>query len=199
MGLVPTSIIICTSDSTFRSTTIAQLQRVQNAAVRLVSNLRSRDKARASLRELHWLPIRYRIIYKLCLMMHNAHVGRSLHYVTEMLAATAHLPNHNWLRSSASTRYELSTLRHKIEEHAFSYSGPASWNSLPSNITSIMDTPTIRVHLKTHLFRLAITFNFCCNATSGRSLLMTCSPSFWCRWRRKSTPALLLLAHYKSI
>ena len=82
--------------------TIAQLQRVQNAAVRLVSNLRPRNKVSASLCELHWLPIRYRIIYKLCLMMHNAHVGRSPRYVTEMLTATAHLPNHNQLRSSAA-------------------------------------------------------------------------------------------------
>ena len=65
--------------------TIAQLQRVQHAAVRLVGNLRPRDKVDAWLRELHWLPIRYRTIYKLCLMMHNAHVGRSSRYVNEML------------------------------------------------------------------------------------------------------------------
>ena len=64
--------------------TIAQLQRVQNAAVRLESNLRPGDKVSASLRELNWLPIRYRIIYKLCLMMHNAHVGHSPRCVTEM-------------------------------------------------------------------------------------------------------------------
>ena len=57
--------------------TIALLQRVQNAAVRLVSGLRPRDHVASSLRGLHWLPIRYRIIFKLCLMMHNAHVGRS--------------------------------------------------------------------------------------------------------------------------
>ena len=36
--------------------TIAQLQRVQNA-VRLVSIFRAYDKVSASLRELHWLPI----------------------------------------------------------------------------------------------------------------------------------------------
>ena len=87
--------------------TIAQLQRVQNAAVRLVSNLRPRNKVSASQRELYWLPIRYRIIYKLCLMMHNAHVGRIPRYVNEMLTATAYLPNSNRLRSFASSSYEL--------------------------------------------------------------------------------------------
>ena len=117
--------------------TIAQLQRVQNAAIRLVSNLRPRDKVSASLREFYWLLIRYRINYKLCLMMHNAHVGRSPCYVTEMLTATVHLPNRSRLRSSASIRYELPTLRRKIGERAFLYSGPESWNSLPSDITSL--------------------------------------------------------------
>ena len=47
--------------------TIVQLQWVQNAAVRLVSNFRPHDKVSASLCQLHWLPIRYWIIYKLCL------------------------------------------------------------------------------------------------------------------------------------
>ena len=104
--------------------TIAQLQRVQNAAVRLVGNLRPRDNMCASLRELHWLPICYRIVYKLCLMMHNAHVGRSPCYFNEMLTGTAHMPNRNRLRSSAGTRYQPPALRHKIGEHNFSYSGP---------------------------------------------------------------------------
>ena len=45
---------------------ITQLQRIQNVAVRLVRNLRPCDKVSASLRELHWLLIRYRIIYKSC-------------------------------------------------------------------------------------------------------------------------------------
>ena len=133
---------------------IVQLQRVQNTAVRLTSNLRPHDKISASLCELHWLPIQHQIIYKLCLMMNTAHIRRSPHYVTKMLTVTEHLPNRNRLRLSASTRYELSTLRRKIGERTFAYSGHASWNSLPSGITSIIDTPTL-AHLKRHLFRLA--------------------------------------------
>ena len=122
--------------------TIVQLQWVQNAVVYLVSNHRLHNKVSASLCELHWLPIRYRCIYKLCLMLHNAHVGRSPHYITEMLTVTVHLPNRNWLRLSTSTRYKLPALRRKIGERAFLYSGPASWKSLLSDITgtSIMDT-----------------------------------------------------------
>ena len=135
--------------------TIAQLQRVQNAAVRLVSGLRPRDHVTPSLRDLHWLPIQYRIIYKLCLMMHNAHVGRSPRYIVDALSPISDMPNRQRLRSSASCRYELPKLRLKMGERAFSYSGPASWNSLPNKLTSLMDTQTFKSRLKTHLFRLA--------------------------------------------
>ena len=135
--------------------TIAPLQRVQNAAVRLVSGLRPRDHVTSFLRELHWLPIRYRIIYKLCLTMHNAHVGRSPRYIIDAHSPIADMPNRGRLRSSASIKYELPALRLKRGERAFSYSGPAYWNSLPSELTSIRDTQTFKSRLKTHIFRLA--------------------------------------------
>ena len=132
----------------FLQSTIAPLQRVQNAAVRLVSGLRPRDHMTSSLRELLCLPIRYRIIFKLCLMMHNANVGRSPHYIIDTLSPIANVPNHERLHSSASSKYELPALRGKIGERAFSYSGPSFWNSLPRELTSIMDTRTFKSRLK---------------------------------------------------
>ena len=135
--------------------TIAPLQRVQNAIVCLVSGLRPRDHVTSSLSKLHWLPIRYRIIFKLCLMTHNAHDSRSSRYIIDTLSPIANMPNRGRLRSSASSKYELPDIRLKIGERAFSYSGLAFWNSLPSKLTSIMDTQTCTSHLKTHLFRLA--------------------------------------------
>ena len=52
--------------------TLALIQRVLHAAVRLVANLGYRDHVTPAMKELHWLPIAYRIKYKLCLMMHAA-------------------------------------------------------------------------------------------------------------------------------
>ena len=128
--------------------TIAPLQRVQNAAVGLVCRLRPRDHVTSSLCELLWLPIRYRIIFKLRLMMHNAHVGHSPCYIIDTLSQIANMPNRGRLRSWASSKYELPTLCLKIGEWAFSYSGPAFWNSLPRELTSIMDTQIFKSHLK---------------------------------------------------
>jgi len=45
--------------------THSTLQRVQNAAARIVLNLRHRDSISDGLRQLHWLPIESRIQFKL--------------------------------------------------------------------------------------------------------------------------------------
>ena len=112
------------SNSTFAAlppskVTIAHLQLVQNAAVRLVCCLSIRDHVTKSLCELQWLPIRFRIMYKLCLMMHNVHTGCSPGYIKETQMPMAGLPNRSRLCSSASTNYELPAIHHKIEERVF--------------------------------------------------------------------------------
>ena len=73
--------------------TIVHLQRIQNAAVRLACGLGPRDHMTKSLHELHWLPIRFLIVCKLCLMMYNVYTGCSLCYIKEILTPTAVLPN----------------------------------------------------------------------------------------------------------
>ena len=65
--------------------TTEPLQRVLNAAARLVLNLRPRDHVTPALQQLHWLPIDYRITYKLCLIMHLVlvHTNRAPQYVSD--------------------------------------------------------------------------------------------------------------------
>ena len=55
--------------------TIAPLQRVQNAAARLISSLGPHDHIMSTLRDLHRQPVKYRVQYKLCLSddAHGAH------------------------------------------------------------------------------------------------------------------------------
>ena len=67
--------------------TLALLQRVLLASVRLVANLGYRDHVTPAIKEFHWLPIAYRIQYKLCLMMHAA-VNRRSAYITDTLVPT---------------------------------------------------------------------------------------------------------------
>jgi len=58
-------------------TTIQPLQRVMNAAARVIMNLSLRDHVKPALKQLHWLPVEHRITYKLCLFMHVPHPHRT--------------------------------------------------------------------------------------------------------------------------
>ena len=129
--------------------TIAPLQRVQNAAVRIIKRLGPRDHITAARRELLWLPIKFRITYKLCILMHMVHIGSCPSYLSEMVQATSSLSGRSRLR------YEIPATHHKIGERAFSYAGPAAWNSSPATITDLTDTKLFKISLKTHLFQLA--------------------------------------------
>ena len=48
---------------------VDRLQLVQNSAARLVTALRNHDHITPILRPLHWLPVRYRIIFKISLLI----------------------------------------------------------------------------------------------------------------------------------
>jgi len=66
-------------------TTIRPLQHVQNAAARLIFGLKTFDHITPSLIQLHWLPVRWHIQYKLCLMMHHLHTDRSPSYLADVV------------------------------------------------------------------------------------------------------------------
>ena len=71
--------------------TLAPLKRVMNAAVRLVARLGVRDLVTPAMRELHWLPVTFRVKYKLCLMVYASVNGRSPEYITNVLVPISSL------------------------------------------------------------------------------------------------------------
>ena len=132
--------------------TTAPLQRVQNAAARLILGLRARDHVTPALRQLHWLPVHQRIQHKLCTMMHSVHHGVCPAYLADTVSAIADNPTRPGLRSADSKSYRLLRCRTSMGERAFSFSGPLVWNALPSTIRDIADRTRFRKLLKTHFF-----------------------------------------------
>ena len=51
---------------------ISKLQRVQNAAARLITNTRKYDHITPALYNLHWLPVFYRVYFKILIVAFNA-------------------------------------------------------------------------------------------------------------------------------
>ena len=104
--------------------TIAILQRVQHAAARMVLNLRLRVSISDGLRQLHWLPIKSRSQFKLCLLMHPIHTGRCPSYLSETVQVVSDHASRTGLRSASTARYILPRLWTVFGERAFSFSGP---------------------------------------------------------------------------
>ena len=134
--------------------TIAPLQRVQNAAARLVLNLGFRDHVTPALQQLHWLPVEYRIKYKLCALMHQIHTGRAPQYFVDSVQSVAESSRRPGLRSANTADYVKRCTRTKFGERCFSH-GPAAWNSLPASIKLTTDTNRFKKLLNAHLFHIA--------------------------------------------
>ena len=136
-------------------TTIRPLQRVLNAAARLITDTKPWDHITPVLRKLHWLPVAARIQYKLCLHMHLIHTKQCPDYMHEVISLSAETATRPGLRSASSLSYRTPKLKTVFGERAFSYAGPAAWNSLPHNIQSVVNTNSFKRQLETFLFASA--------------------------------------------
>jgi hypothetical protein len=131
---------------------ITRLQRVQNSAARLVFSLPSRSHVTGLLHHLHWLPIRFRIQYKLSLFAHKFLLNESPIYFTDLLFH--HCPNRS-LRSSAAYLLSNQSASLATARSSFSFLAPLTWNSLPVTLRQPMPTIHFKKLLKTYLFSLA--------------------------------------------
>ena len=88
--------------------TLAPLVRVQHSGARLIQNLKRQDPVLPLMMELHWLPLRFRIItFKLCVLMHGVHYGTGTKYMKELVTPTSSLPGRERLRSPATMNCDI--------------------------------------------------------------------------------------------
>ena len=128
-----------------------KLQRVQNAAVRLVFRAKKHDHITPLMKKLHWLPIHQRIKYKVaCHCFHFFH-GSAPSYFSDLL--TVYTPSRT-LRSSSDSRL-LSVPKTKTVTYgkrSFSFAAPSLWNSLPYHLRHSSSLASFKRSLKTYLF-----------------------------------------------
>ena len=90
LALVTSRLDYCNSVlAALPQSTTEPLQRVQNTAARLIFNLGRCEHVSPCLIQLHWLPIRHRITYKLCTLMHNVYIGKSPRYLADIVQPTS--------------------------------------------------------------------------------------------------------------
>ena len=132
---------------------LAKLQRVQNMAARLVTKTRKRDHITPILRQLHWLPVRQRIIFKVLLLTFKALNNLAPDYLRLLL--NTYIPQRQ-LRSSDSSLLTVPRTRLKMAgDKAFAHFAPQMWNDLPLHIRSSDKLNNFKSMLKHHLYTQA--------------------------------------------
>ena len=131
---------------------------VMNAAARLVCSARKYEHITPLLRDLHWLRMPERLVFKLSVRCLH---GMAPPYLASELRRVADVDTRKTLRSlSMSALVTPSSCRTTIGDGAFFVAAPRVWNTLPSSVTASETLGTFKRRLKTHLFRHIILLIF---------------------------------------
>ena len=105
-----------------------QIQRCQNNAARVISLSRKYDHITPTLRNLHWLPVRYRILYMILVIAHKSLYNEGPVYLQHLLSWYA--PERD-LRSGYKYLLDEPTWRLKsFGARRFEYAAPRLWNTI---------------------------------------------------------------------
>ena len=134
---------------------IARLQQIQNNAARLVMKKRKRDHVTPllKLKELHWLPVKFRCQYKIATLAYRHFEGSLPPYLSSSLCT--YEPSRS-LRSSKEKLLKIPKRNLKsFGERSFSFMAPSVWNSLPADLRNLPTLSQFKSNLKTFLFAQA--------------------------------------------
>ena len=128
-----------------------KLQRFQNQAARLILKCRKSDHVTPMLLELHWLPVKARILYKIAVLTHKCINKRAPLYVedlVELYVPSRHLRSHHQCLLRVPKKGSK-----KLGDRSFVHVAPSVWNSLPRALREISSLAAFKSGLKTHLMR----------------------------------------------
>ena len=130
-----------------------RLQSLQNRCAKFIFSAARLDSPKPLLRALHWLPIRERIHFKLCLYVYKCMNNAAPAYLSNMLQRkTTPLSGPVTRSAMDGTLLLTSSSKKRVGEGAFSIAGPVLWNSLPSHIRNSKSVALFKKQLKTYLF-----------------------------------------------
>ena len=131
---------------------IIQPQRIQNSLARVVTKQPPLTRSVPLLRSLHWLPVKFRMEFKTCLLTYKTFTKNQPDYLNALL--TPLIPPRP-LRSNNGIHVSVPKVNINTGARAFPSCGPSLWDRLPLFVRSALSTATFRRRLKTHLFDLA--------------------------------------------
>uniref|UniRef100_A0A8C6LWZ0 Reverse transcriptase domain-containing protein n=1 Tax=Nothobranchius furzeri TaxID=105023 RepID=A0A8C6LWZ0_NOTFU len=130
-----------------------RLQVVQNAAARCLTSTHRRSHITPVLAHLHWLPVIFRVQFKLLTFVFKVLNDLAPPYLSDLL--TPYVPTRT-LRSADLLLLCTPQMRFKSRgERAFVHAAPKLWNSLPIGVRQAPSLAVFKSRLKTHFYALA--------------------------------------------
>ena len=113
------------------------------------------DHITPTLIKLHWLPVKYRIEYKILLLVYKLLfvTGVAPSYLASLIPP--YIPGRSGLRSASSNQWAKQITKKKYGDRAFSDSGPHLWNNINLDLKNSPSIEVFKKDLKTYLFTKA--------------------------------------------
>jgi hypothetical protein len=128
---------------------LKRMQHVQNALARVViTSVKRHDPVSPVLKQLHWLPVEQRILYKIGVLTFKLRNSHQPVYLTELLQP---VPASN-RRSSKKNLLNVPFVKSENGRRSFLFGAPSVWNSLPQELRDVSSEISFRKKLKTFLF-----------------------------------------------
>jgi len=110
-----------------------RLQLVQNAAAQLETGARHREHITSILRQLHWLPVRQRVTFKITVLLFQRLTGQAPAYLTDDCQLTSDVSMHR-LRSIDIAMCIIRRSNNSYSDRCFAAAGPRLSNTLPVHL-----------------------------------------------------------------
>ena len=134
---------------------IDKIQRVQNAAARPIFKQPKFCHITPVLSQLHWLPIKYRIQFKILLMIFKAIHGMAPDYICKLISRGKSTGYSLRFSKNVMLEFPSGKILPTLGGRAFCYAAPKLWNNLPSEISRLDSLSNFKCHVKTYLFKQA--------------------------------------------
>ena len=103
--------------------------------------------------DLHWLPVKQRIEFKLLIFVFKALHGSAPSYLSELLHF--YKPGRTGLRSANLYLLQEPRSNNSFSDRSFAICAPKLWNHLSTHIKNCTTLSAFKTALKTHLFTSA--------------------------------------------
>ena len=136
---------------------VDKLQRLQNSAARLITHTPRFHHITEVLKSLHWLPVKFRILFKIAILTFKVLHGRSPDYLKELVTLK---DNSRYNFRSHNGLLEIPRIKSKktLGDRSFSIAAPTIWNKLPEDIRNESNFNSFKSLLRLVFFSIAYNF-----------------------------------------